>query len=167
MGPPSSRSSAFPCGRPSITSKRTTSPRPFSAARCASVPPIIPAPMSAIFLRAMVTSLGLPGFARVHVERVTTEVALRVVRALCNIHEAGGRQPRRERLRVVSVEVILAEAEAQLVEVDDDRHAGESTSTGRDEKVALDGVLTSSFATQVPKHRSHPRGDVVGPDRVG
>src|SRR5437899_4751353 len=53
MGPPSSRSSAFPCGRPSITSKRTTSPRPFSAARCASVPPIIPAPMSAIFLRGM------------------------------------------------------------------------------------------------------------------
>src|SRR5881397_1827642 len=53
MGPPSSRSSAFPCGRPSITSKRTTSPRPLSAQRCANVPPIIPAPTSAIFLRGM------------------------------------------------------------------------------------------------------------------
>src|SRR5262249_438045 len=53
MGPPSRRSSAFPCGMPSMTSKRTTSPRPFSAQRCASVPPIMPAPMSAIFLRAM------------------------------------------------------------------------------------------------------------------
>src|SRR6266849_5411059 len=53
MGPPSSRSSAFPCGMPSITSKRTTSPRPFKAQRWASVPPIIPAPMSAIFFRDM------------------------------------------------------------------------------------------------------------------
>src|SRR4026209_2231667 len=46
-------SSAFPCGMPSTTSNSATSPRPFSAHRCASVPPIIPAPMSAIFLRAM------------------------------------------------------------------------------------------------------------------
>src|SRR5262245_39392751 len=53
MGPPSTRSSAFPCGMPSMTSKSATSPSPFSAQRCASVPPIIPAPMSAIFFRAM------------------------------------------------------------------------------------------------------------------
>src|SRR5262249_54873293 len=60
MGPPSRRSSAFPCGMPSMTSKRTTSPRPFKAQRCARVPPIMPAPMSAIFLRAM----GLPARLR-------------------------------------------------------------------------------------------------------
>src|SRR2546425_11166292 len=126
MGPPSSRSSAFPCGRPSITSKRTTSPRPLSAQRCASVPPIIPAPMSAIFLRAIVPSLGLPdaagasGLPRVDVQRVRTRVARRVVRALCNIHEAGGRQPHRERFHVVGIQVILAEAEALLAEVEVD-----------------------------------------------
>src|ERR1051325_4120026 len=38
---------------PSMTSKSTTSPRPFSAQRCARVPPIIPAPMSATFFRGM------------------------------------------------------------------------------------------------------------------
>ena len=47
------RSSALPCGTPSTMSNRTTSPSSFSAARCASVPPICPAPMRAIFLRAM------------------------------------------------------------------------------------------------------------------
>src|SRR5947209_4826008 len=53
IGPPSRMSSALPCGTPSITSKRTASPRPLSAQRCASVPPIMPAPMSAIFFLAM------------------------------------------------------------------------------------------------------------------
>src|SRR5262245_30645877 len=63
MGPPSRRSSALPCGIPSMTSKSTTSPRPFSAQRCASVPPIMPAPMSAIFFRGMwlLKSKTVPG----------------------------------------------------------------------------------------------------------
>src|SRR2546425_4293973 len=56
IGPPSRMSRAFPCGSPSITSKSTTSPRPLSAQRCASVPPIMPAPMSAIFFLAMTWS---------------------------------------------------------------------------------------------------------------
>ena len=60
------RSSALPCGTPSTTSNRTMSPRPLSAARCASVPPMLPAPISAIFLRAiqsfsvMLRTIGTP-----------------------------------------------------------------------------------------------------------
>ncbi len=52
-GPDWLRSSALPCGTPSTMSNRTTSPSSFIAARCASVPPICPAPTRAIFLRAM------------------------------------------------------------------------------------------------------------------
>jgi hypothetical protein len=40
-------------GTPSTMSNRTTSPSSFCAARWASVPPMLPAPMRAIFLRAM------------------------------------------------------------------------------------------------------------------
>src|SRR5213594_1215987 len=64
IGPPSRMSSAFPCGTPSITSKRTASPRPLSAQRCASVPPIMPAPMSAIFFLAMSPQTKKPGRAQ-------------------------------------------------------------------------------------------------------
>src|SRR5437870_4799854 len=46
-------SSAFPCGTPSTTSNITTSPRFFKPASKARVPPIWPAPIRAIFLRAM------------------------------------------------------------------------------------------------------------------
>src|SRR3954452_5584936 len=46
-------SSPLPCGTPSAMSKRITSPSSFRPARWASVPPICPAPMSAIFFRAM------------------------------------------------------------------------------------------------------------------
>ena len=46
-------SSALPWGMPSAMSNRTMSPSSRIAARWASVPPIIPAPISAIFLRAM------------------------------------------------------------------------------------------------------------------
>src|SRR6266478_4470102 len=46
-------SSAFPCGTPSTTSNSTTSPSSFKPASKASVPPIWPAPIRAIFLRAM------------------------------------------------------------------------------------------------------------------
>src|SRR6202011_1900404 len=46
-------SSALPCGTPSTTSTRRMSPSSFSPARSASVPPICPAPISAILLRAM------------------------------------------------------------------------------------------------------------------
>src|SRR5882762_2857709 len=51
------RSSAFPCGSPSTTSYSTTSPRCFSAQRCARVPPMLPAPISAILFRPMRPSL--------------------------------------------------------------------------------------------------------------
>ena len=46
-------SSALPSGMPSAMSNRTMSPSSRIAARWARVPPIIPAPISAIFLRAM------------------------------------------------------------------------------------------------------------------
>src|SRR5438067_5530972 len=46
-------SSALPSGMPSATSTRTMSPISLIPARCASVPPIMPAPMRAIFFRAM------------------------------------------------------------------------------------------------------------------
>src|SRR5215470_2869992 len=48
-------SSAFPCGTPSTTSTSVTSPSSLSPARSARVPPICPAPISAILLRAMRT----------------------------------------------------------------------------------------------------------------
>src|SRR4029077_5210399 len=51
-------SSAFPCGTPSMTSNMTTSPSSFSPMRWASVPPIWPAPINAILLRAMVGKLS-------------------------------------------------------------------------------------------------------------
>src|SRR5438093_192558 len=59
-----------------MTSKRTTSPRPLSAQRCARVPPIIPAPTSAIFFLAIdsPSPLRLP---RVDIERPWTRVTLR------------------------------------------------------------------------------------------
>src|SRR5690606_9038346 len=46
-------SSALPCGTPSTTSNRITSPSSSRAAMWASVPPIMPEPMRAIFARAM------------------------------------------------------------------------------------------------------------------
>src|SRR5579864_7395896 len=46
-------SSALPCGTPSTTSNSTTSPSSLRPASSASVPPIWPAPISAILLRAM------------------------------------------------------------------------------------------------------------------
>src|SRR3954451_25375836 len=46
-------SSPLPCGTPSAMSKRTTSPSSFRPTRWASVPPICPAPISAILLRAI------------------------------------------------------------------------------------------------------------------
>src|SRR5262245_30351464 len=56
IGAACDRSSALPCGTPSTTSNSTTSPRSLRPARWASVPPIWPAPISAIRLRAMVPS---------------------------------------------------------------------------------------------------------------
>src|ERR1051326_2396174 len=50
-------SSAFPCGTPSTMSNSTTSPNSLSPANRASVPPIWPAPTSAILLRAIGKSL--------------------------------------------------------------------------------------------------------------
>src|SRR3954451_16502339 len=52
----------LPCGTPSAMSKRITSPSSFRPARWASAPPICPAPMSAIFFRAM----GEPRSERKH-----------------------------------------------------------------------------------------------------
>ena len=56
IGPDSAMSSALPWGMPSAMSKSTTSPSSLSAARWASVPPICPAPISAIFDLAMPVS---------------------------------------------------------------------------------------------------------------
>src|SRR5579863_7000937 len=57
----------LPCGTPSMTSKRTMSPSSFKPESNASVPPICPAPTSAILLRAIhdLLEIGgvLPGFA--------------------------------------------------------------------------------------------------------
>src|SRR5271168_380966 len=50
---PWTMSSALPCGTPSTTSTRRTSPSSLRPARSARVPPICPAPISAILLRAM------------------------------------------------------------------------------------------------------------------
>src|ERR1700730_16549011 len=54
-------SSALPCGTPSMTSNSTTSPSSFKPASKASVPPICPAPTSAILLRAIPRPLRLGG----------------------------------------------------------------------------------------------------------
>src|SRR5262249_45927917 len=51
-------SRALPWGMPSITSNSTTSPSSFNPMRWASVPPIWPAPINAILLRAMVGKLS-------------------------------------------------------------------------------------------------------------
>src|SRR4051812_3642014 len=51
-------SSALPCGMPSTTSNSTISPNSLRPARRASVPPIWPAPISAILLRAICVSSG-------------------------------------------------------------------------------------------------------------
>src|SRR5438046_2496836 len=53
MGEPCTMSSALPCGTPSTTSNITTSPSSLRPASKAKVPPIWPAPTSAILLRAM------------------------------------------------------------------------------------------------------------------
>src|SRR3990172_5903269 len=58
-GPACERSSALPWGRPSITSNKTTSPKPLSKQRWAIEPPILPAPISAIFFRAIISSTPL------------------------------------------------------------------------------------------------------------
>ena len=52
-------SSALPCGTPSTMSNRTTSPSCLRPMRWASVPPIWPAPIKAIFLRAMWGKLSI------------------------------------------------------------------------------------------------------------
>src|SRR5881628_2465650 len=54
IGPACDKSSAFPCGSPSMTSNMTTSPSPFNSAKWAIEPPMLPAPIKAIFLRAIV-----------------------------------------------------------------------------------------------------------------
>src|SRR5262245_55975121 len=46
-------SSALPCGRPSTTSKITTSPSSRNAASWARTPPMLPPPIRAILLRAI------------------------------------------------------------------------------------------------------------------
>src|SRR5580765_2420043 len=50
---PSAISRPLPWGTPSTTSKSTTSPSSFRPISSASVPPILPAPTRAIFLRAI------------------------------------------------------------------------------------------------------------------
>src|SRR5437763_7735995 len=57
-------SSAFPCGTPSTMSNSTTSPNSLSPANKANVPPIWPAPTSAILLRAIGKFLAKRGRAR-------------------------------------------------------------------------------------------------------
>src|SRR5262245_38588698 len=57
-GPACERSSAFPWGKPSITSNSTTSPNPLSKARWAIDPPILPAPINAIFFLAITSPIN-------------------------------------------------------------------------------------------------------------
>src|ERR1700726_389159 len=57
-------SSAFPCGTPSTMSNSTTSPSSLTPASSANVPPIWPAPISAILLRAISNSLVRGGERR-------------------------------------------------------------------------------------------------------
>src|SRR5205085_10978076 len=45
------RSSALPCGTPSITSTSTTSPNSLLASQCAAVAPTLPAPTTVILFR--------------------------------------------------------------------------------------------------------------------
>ena len=63
IGEDSTRSSALPWGTPSTTSNSTTSPSALSPIRCASVPPIWPAPINAILFRAMSKIPGCCGLA--------------------------------------------------------------------------------------------------------
>ena len=53
MGPAWARSSALPCGIPSTTSTRTTSPSSFSTVYWATEAPTLPAPMTEILGRAI------------------------------------------------------------------------------------------------------------------
>src|ERR1700758_3798463 len=69
MAEPWTMSSALPCGTPSTTSTRTMSPSSLSPARSAKVPPICPAPISAILLRAMpILSSAAPAGAQSRVD---------------------------------------------------------------------------------------------------
>src|SRR5258705_664524 len=52
-----SRSSAFPCGTPSITSSKTTSANSFAAIQCAAVAPTLPEPTTVTFFRIPSPSL--------------------------------------------------------------------------------------------------------------
>src|SRR5262249_43773227 len=77
-GPACERSSAFPWGKPSITSKRTTSPNPLSKARWAIDPPILPAPINAIFFLA-ITSPSLVHVGNYSVAKTGTAYEFRAV----------------------------------------------------------------------------------------
>src|SRR5512134_1103416 len=75
-------SSALPCGRPSTTSKITTSPSSRSAICSASTPPMLPPPIKAILGRAMG---GLP--SRLHVPDDGV-AELRALEELGTVHQA-------------------------------------------------------------------------------
>src|SRR5262245_59382846 len=60
MGPACSRSSALPCGTPSMTSTRTTSPSSFSTAYCATLAPTLPAPTTVILGLGIVLLIRSP-----------------------------------------------------------------------------------------------------------
>src|SRR5437588_13077885 len=64
-------SSAFPCGTPSTMSNSTTSPSSLTPASSARVPPIWPAPISAILLRAISNSLVRGGETARVLPRIT------------------------------------------------------------------------------------------------
>src|SRR5881296_1558392 len=58
MGPACARSRALPCGTPSMTSMRTTSPSSRSTAYWATEAPTLPAPTTVIFGRRLTTLSG-------------------------------------------------------------------------------------------------------------
>ena len=93
-GADSAMSSALPCGVPSAMSKSTTSPSSFSAARWASVPPICPAPISAIF------GLAMSPFPPLRCENRLVASPSRSLSQVRN-HVPEGRPPRDPRLRLL------------------------------------------------------------------
>src|ERR1700730_11126075 len=105
-------SSALPCGTPSTTSTRRMSPSSFSPARSASVPPICPAPISAILLRAMPIPFVWGGGARLRAD----------LRLQMLVEERHGVLPQLRRGTLAIARPVIGEEGVPGVLVDLDRH---------------------------------------------
>src|SRR5829696_4921183 len=87
-------SSPLPWGTPSMMSNRTTSPSSFRPMRWASVPPICPAPMSAILLRAIGERILGRGAACLAVSLDRESPALQAERARSRLPRTRSRRAR-------------------------------------------------------------------------